>query len=94
MSATYTEVAVGVADAVIGQADDSRVYLIVSNPTANDLFIAFGRAAVVGQSLLIPPGNIPVVMHWEQYGQLLQGPIHAIFATASGHAAVIVGRSM
>lgn len=90
MSATYVEVAVDTVDAVVARANPGRQRLLVSNPTANNLYLAFGQTAVVGQSLLIPPGHGPVELGADQFGALPNTDIHAIFATAAGHAAVIV----
>jgi hypothetical protein len=91
---TYFEVAIGTADTLVAAADPHRQAIIVSNPTANQLYVAFGQVATAGQSFLIAAAGAPVRLTADDIGALIQGTIHAIFATAAGHASGFLGRDI
>lgn len=85
----YFEVPVGVAESVIAPASPGRRFAIVSNPSAVDVYLAFGQPAAVGQSLRLPAGSPPTTFSFIDPG-LFGGAVHAIAAAAGGRLAGFV----
>lgn len=80
----YGAVAVGLADGVVIPANPLRRSIRISNPTTNPIYIAFGRAAVAGQDIVIPPNALPVTFSDADWPGLIQLDIHAITTGATG----------
>lgn len=91
---TYGVVAVGTTDTVILPADPKRNLIMVSNPTANNLWLAFGTPAIAGSSILIPPGALPYLFTREQIGLVIAQAFHGLFSTAAGNIAGLTGGSL
>ena len=75
---------VGVASSQLTGPDGRRGSILLQNLSANDIYLSFGRPAVAGQCLHLPPAMpAPVVLDAEVFSTDLQ---EAIFGIASAAA--------
>jgi hypothetical protein len=88
--AFYGEVAVGTADAVVLPAAAGVTGLLLSNPGPVDVFVAFGQAAIVGRSILLPTGGAPLALSNRDWPGLITLDLHAVAAGAGGRLAGFV----
>lgn len=88
---SYQEVSIGTTDTLLLPQSNHRRVVIISNPTANPLYVAIGKTAVALQSLVIPSGQIAQKFLKEDFGGLIDQDWHALFGTGAGVAAVVVG---
>lgn len=77
-------VAVGVASSQLTGPDGRRGSILLQNLSANDIYLSFGRPAVAGQCLHLPPAMpVPLVLDAEAFSSDLQ---EAVFGVASAAA--------
>lgn len=84
-------VTVGTTAAQIAPADPTRGQLLVQNLSASDVWIDFGRPAVAGQSLLLPPApGPPILLDTEIFFADLQGSISAVAAADGSNVYYVI----
>ena len=77
-------VAVGVASSQLAAPDGRRGSILLQNLSANDIYLSFGRPAVAGQCLHLPPSMpAPIILDAEVFSSDLQEAIFGI-ASAAG----------
>ena len=82
---------VGASDQTALGAQLGRRCVIVSPPNAGRVTIQFGRAAVIDQGPTIQAGTAPLRMDYDEYGDLIEGDIHAIADAANRTVGITVG---
>lgn len=90
MALSYGEVAVPQADAIVLSGGAAQQSLLLSNPGPVAVYVAFGRPAVVGQSILIPTGVAPILFSNTNFPGLMGVDLHAVAAGAGGRLAGVV----
>ena len=84
-------VTIGVASAQLAGADYKRGKLLVQNLSANNVWLSFGRDAVAGQCLLLPPApSLPIVLDALTFFSDLTQPIFGIAAAAGSNVYYIL----
>jgi len=76
-------------DTVIAGHNHRRQAIEIGNPTADNVFLAFGQPATVN-GLLIPPNTKPHRFHHWWHGDLVKQDLHALCTVAAVTLPVIV----
>ncbi len=70
--------AVGAASALVVSQDPARVGLLMQVIGANPAIISFGGAAALLGGLTLSSSERPVVLMYNDFGELVYGPFYAI----------------
>lgn len=65
------------------QGNPARSHFIVGNAGAETAYLSLGQAAVAGQGLPIPSGQIPIEVDSDKLGHGVGLPIHAVTSTGT-----------
>ena len=88
---TFRNVSVALTSTLIAEADRFRRFLEVQNGGVNGLWIAFGRAAVLGADFMVADFNKAEKFRYEDLGALLTLDVYAISVNDVAVIAVLEG---
>lgn len=83
---------VGVAAAVIVQADPLRTKLVFCSPSSGNVTLSLKEGVTAGVGLIVPTGLNPFVMSIEDFGQLVTMQWYAIGSAGGLNMSVFEGR--
>jgi len=79
---------VGVASAIVRQADENRHALTFTNSSANNIWLSKGAVAVIGSGVFLAP-NGSVTAKIDAYGYFYRGPWAAIATGAASNMGIV-----
>lgn len=80
LSAPPTPILVGAGSTQVMGTNVKRTCLIVNSPPTNRITIAFGTPAVLDAGITANPGQLPLRLCIEEYGEMIQRDIFAVSA--------------